>query len=109
MSVHHLVFDSRNVPHDVLSAFRPSTGQTGPSVPGRQPGQSRANNAGGPVSVPPPLSQQDAAQALLHGGERPRSLDQSPLRLEKLPEAKSVFLCAADVSEFTTVQSQRVP
>lgn len=66
----HQALAVRNVPPHLLSAFRASPGQPGPSVPGRQPSESRSTDAGCPVAVPPPLSQQDAAQALLHGGER---------------------------------------
>lgn len=147
--------------HYLLSPFRPSTGQTGPSFPGRQPSESRTNPTGCPVSVPPPLSQQDAAQALLHGGERRRSanslllrrlsqtrvrfsrggrkptsqitaaswagwfanlptslvpfpllpdqLDESPLMLKSSPKPKSVFLCSANVRQFTVAHFQYVP
>lgn len=62
--------DTGNVLVYSLSPFRPSTRRPGTPVPGRQSSESRTNDTGSSVSVPPPLSRQDAAQALLHGGER---------------------------------------
>lgn len=53
----------------VIHPSRPNSRQGGSSIPGHQPSESRTNNARRSVSVPPPLSQQGAAQALLHGGE----------------------------------------